>query len=235
MEVFENSIIATRRTDCEIKNMIANTVKELPVTLADIKGESWEDEFIQSIKKKIRNKDPNVPEVFSLCDDVLLYNDRIVIPNNPQRKILRDFLMRHPGKNRAKSFMRCYVYWPNMDSDIVDMIESCKGWTLAAKSPTCKPWPKTDHPWQRIHVDFAGSIDNIYCLIVDSHSKWPEVLQCKRPTTNCTIGYFYTAIRALWCGRLCGDWQRHAIHIKWIQRLLQDISIGPYYNALISP
>ena len=63
-EVFEDSIIATVRTDCEIKNLIANSVKEFPVTLADIKRESREDEFIQSIKNKIRNKDPNVPEVF---------------------------------------------------------------------------------------------------------------------------------------------------------------------------
>ena len=74
------------------------------------------------------------------------------------------------------------------------MIESCKKCALAAKSPTttCKPWPKTDHTWQRIHVDYAGRIDNIYYLIVvDSHSKWPEVLQCKRPTTNCTIGFLH--------------------------------------------
>ena len=106
-EVFEDSIIATLRTNCEIKNMIANTVKELPVTLADIKRESREDEFIQSIKNKIHNKDPNVPEVFSLCDDFLLYS--VVIPNSLQRKILRDFHMGHPGKNRTKSLMRCYV------------------------------------------------------------------------------------------------------------------------------
>ena len=36
-EVFEDSIIATLRTNGEIKNRIANTVKELPVTLIDIK------------------------------------------------------------------------------------------------------------------------------------------------------------------------------------------------------
>ena len=36
-EVFEDSIIANLRTDCKVKNMIANTIKELPVTLADIK------------------------------------------------------------------------------------------------------------------------------------------------------------------------------------------------------
>ena len=124
-EVFEDSIIAILKTNCEIKDMIANTVKELPVTLADIKRKSRENEFIQSIKNKIHDKDPNAPEVFSLCDDVLLYNDRVVIPNSLQRKILRDFHLRHTGKNRTKSLMRCNVYWLNMDRDIADMIESC--------------------------------------------------------------------------------------------------------------
>ena len=51
---------------------------------------------------------------------------------------------------------------------------------------------KTDRPWQRIHVDFAWTVDNIYYLIVvDSHSKRPEVLWCKIPTTNCTIGFLH--------------------------------------------
>ena len=102
--------------------------------------------------------------------------------------------MEHPGKNCTKSLLRCYVYWPNMDRDIADMIESCNRCALAAKSPTttCKPWPNTDHPWQRIYADFAEPVDNMYYLIVvDSHSKWPEVLQCKRPTTNCTIGFLH--------------------------------------------
>ena len=55
--------------------MIVDTIRELPVTLADIKREALKDDFIHNTKNKIYNKDPNVPEVFSLCDDVLLYND----------------------------------------------------------------------------------------------------------------------------------------------------------------
>ena len=72
-----------------------------------------------------------------------------------------------------------------MDRDIAD---------IASKSPTttCTLWPNTDYPWQRINADFAGPVDNLYYLIfVDSHSKWPEVLQCKKPTTDCTIGFLH--------------------------------------------
>ena len=161
-----------------------------PSDFVDLKKESREDEFILSIKNKIHNKDPHMPEVFSLCDNVQLYNERVVISNSLQRKILRDFLIGHPGKNRTKSLMCCKHGQGHNRHDK----NPCKGCTLAAKSPTttCKPWPKIDHPWERIHADFAGPVDNMYYLIVvDSPSKWPEVLQCKRPTTNCTIKFLH--------------------------------------------
>ena len=111
-----------------------------------------------------------------------------------RKKILRDFHMGHPGKNRAKSLMRCYVYWPNMDKDIADMADSCKGCTLAAKAPAipCKPWPKTVQPWQRIHVDFAGPLgDQYYHIVVDGHTKWSQVFSSRSPITNYSIGFLH--------------------------------------------
>ena len=65
---------------------------------------------------------------------------------------------------------------------------------MAAKAPatTFKPWPKTDQPWSRIHIDFAGPLeDHYYLIVVDRYSKWPEVLRCKRPTTAVTIGFLH--------------------------------------------
>ena len=61
-------------------------------------------------------------------------------------------------------------------SDITDMVSKCKGCILAAKSPPTsqEPWPKTDRPWSRIHIDFAGPIDRFYYfVVVDIYSKWP--------------------------------------------------------------
>ena len=33
--------------------------------------------------------------------------------------------------------------------------------------------------------------DQYYLIVVDSLTKWPEVLKCKRPSTNCTIGFLH--------------------------------------------
>ena len=65
---------------------------------------------------------------------------------------------------------------------------------LSGKSTptTFKPWPKTKQLWSRIHVDFVGPPEDFYYLIVvDSYSKWPEVLRCRRPTTGTTIGFLH--------------------------------------------
>ena len=174
--------------------MIANPIKELPVTLLEIKSEVMNDDFITNIKQKITAKNEKVPEVFSLHDNVLLYSKRVVIPKKLQNRILRDFHTGHPGINRMKSPMRSYVYWPKMDNDITDMIEKCKGCALVAKAlpTTFKPWPKIEQPWSRIRVDFAGPLEDFYYLIVvDSYSKWPEVLRCRRPSTRTTTGFLH--------------------------------------------
>ena len=129
-----------------------------------------------------------------MCDNVLLYGERVVIPKTLQKRILKDFHAGHPGNNRMKSLMGNYVYWPKMDLDISNMVDACKGCDLAAKvlPITNKPWPKTDQPWSRIRVDFAGPIEDIYYLIVvDSYTKWPEVLRCKRPKTGVAITFLY--------------------------------------------
>ena len=43
-----------------------------------------------------------------------------------------------------------------------------------------------------MHVDFAGLLEDFYYLIVvDSYSKWPEVLRGRRPTTGTTIGFLH--------------------------------------------
>ena len=120
---YRDTIIATLRTDCEIKNMIANTIKELLVTLLEIKSKAMNDDFITNIKQKITAKNGKATEVFSLCDNVLLYSERVVIPKKLQNRILRDFHSGHPGINRMKSLMRSNVYWPKMDNDIRDMIK----------------------------------------------------------------------------------------------------------------
>ena len=176
-----------------MSTVLCNTVRELPVTLEEIRKDAAKGEFITQIKERIANKDEQVTNTYTLCDEVLLYRDRVIIPATLKRRILKDFHIGHPGITRTKCLMRSYVFWMNRDKDIENMIRSCTGWALAAKSPPIKfsPWPKTDLPWTRIHVDFAGPLGGCYYLIViDSYSKWPKCSSVKNPTLKWLFAHY---------------------------------------------
>ena len=193
-EPLEDSVIAALRTEKENNNSVINLIRELPVTLNEIIDEAETDEYIKEIKGKLRAEDQQISEVFSTCNDVLMYRERVVIPATLQKRILKDFHVGHPGATRMKSLMRSYVFWKNMDRNIEETVNACKGCALAAKAPPIKftPWPKTDRPWSRIHADFAGPLDGYhYLIVVDSYSKWPEVFRCKTPTTEITINVLH--------------------------------------------
>ena len=44
-------------------------------------------------------------------------------------------------------------------------------------------WPTT--PWKIIHIDFAGPfLGKMFLIMVDAHSKWPEVMMMSTTTTT---------------------------------------------------
>ena len=120
-----------------------------------------------------------------------MFKERVVIPPSPRRRVLKQFHSNHPGTNRMKSITRGYPYWPGTDKDIEVLVKGCLKCQLAAKGPPREnpiPWPETKKPWNRVHVDFAGPINGVtYLVLVDSHSKWPEVITMASAGASATI------------------------------------------------
>ncbi|XP_029141795.1 uncharacterized protein K02A2.6-like [Protobothrops mucrosquamatus] len=49
-------------------------------------------------------------------------------------------------------------------------------------------WEETHAPWSRVHIDYAGPFQGqFFLLLVDSHSKWLEVIPVSSTTTARTI------------------------------------------------
>lgn len=55
---------------------------------------------------------------FSLCDNVLMHAQRVVVSAALQKYVLCEFPLEHTRVSRMKSVMRGYVYWPTMDCDM---------------------------------------------------------------------------------------------------------------------
>ena len=49
-------------------------------------------------------------------------------------------------------------------------------------------WELPLRPWQRVHVDYAGSFKGkMWLLLIDAFSKWPEIHEMKTTTAEVTI------------------------------------------------
>ena len=134
--------------------------------LEEIKFQTKFDKFINQTKKELMNQKVKTNNIFSTCNSILMYGEQVVISAVLTKKILKDFHTEHPGMSRMKALMQIYVYWSGMDKDIENMVKLCKSCTSVAKAPPIKfnPWPKTDKPWSRLHIDCAGPIKGTYIL-----------------------------------------------------------------------
>ena len=90
-----------------------------------------------------------------------------------------------------KSIARSYFWWPQSDSQIEGREKSCIQCRSIQGTPPPAPlhswlWPTT--PWSRIHIDYAGPfLQRMHFIVVDSHSKWPEVIEMASTSTESTI------------------------------------------------
>ena len=64
----------------------------------------------------------------------------------------------------------------------------CGGLTLIQPHVSLQAWPWPSRPWSRLHLDFAGPIDNQMILVlIDAHSKWIDAFQMSHATSAATI------------------------------------------------
>ena len=137
-EPIEETIIASLKSEMDVKYVLFNTVKELPVTLEEIKFKTKFDKFFNETKKELMNQKVKTNNIFSMCNSILMYGERVVIPAVLTKNSLKDFHTGHPGMSRIKVLLQNYVHWLGMDKDIENMVKSCKSCAAVAKAPHIK-------------------------------------------------------------------------------------------------
>ena len=90
-----------------------------------------------------------------------------------------------------KAVARSYCWWIGPDKDIETLRKSCEDCHAVKSNPTAATlhhWVWPDAPWTRIHADYAGPfLEKMFLVVVDAHSKWPEVLIMNSLTYQSTI------------------------------------------------
>lgn len=198
----EETIIATIH-DCDReRNCFAiETTEQLPVSFSMLQEETGEDETTSKVKQRCANGWPKTskgltPDVAAFFEhrneiysdeDCLFLGHRTIIPKKLRPQVLRELHDGHPGIERMKLLARTKVYWPMINNDIKKAVQLCNICASIAKTPRktiLHSWPIPTVPWSRIHIDFAGPVNNFYYLvIVDALSNWPEIFKMMSTTT----------------------------------------------------
>ena len=124
-------------------------------------------------------------------NDCIMWGIQVVVPVKLQEQILQELHTVHLGISKTKALARSHIWWPGIDVRIEQMTKSCERCQAVRNAPPAAPlhpWSWQSHPWQRIHLHFVGPFcGKMFFVIVDSHSKWAEVIEMKNTTAVATI------------------------------------------------
>lgn len=174
----------------------------LPVSFKEVAYETKNDPLLSKILNYVNFQWPSFvncefekpyfirKDSISVDLGCLLYKFRVIIPPKLRVKVLNELHEGHLGMNKMKNIARNYVYWPSIDRDIEVTCRECSACRQVRDAParaTLHPWEFPQHPWQRLHADFADCAGKRFLVVIDAHSKWIEVVFMTSTTANATI------------------------------------------------
>ena len=116
---------------------------------------------------------------FSIHENLLLFNDIIVVPTSLRREMLQHIHEGHQGIERCRVRARASVWWPNISKEIMISVQKCQECVKASierKEPLIIS-PLPDWPWKTIGTDLFELDKKRYILVVDYFSRYPEVIR----------------------------------------------------------
>ncbi|UYV70144.1 K02A2.6-like, partial [Cordylochernes scorpioides] len=182
-------------------DLVTHDISFLNVTPLDhliIEEETNKDPVLNKLKEylledpQLAKKDETMKpflsklEIFSILQGCIFVDSRAVIPRTCQDQMLKLLHQGHIGINRMKSLARSSVWWPKMDSQIEEFVKECSPCMHHQTAPPAEntPWPRTNQPWQRVHVDHFYFRGDCYLLVVDANSNWIEVFPVRGTTSQ---------------------------------------------------
>ena len=127
----------------------------------------------------------------SIDKGCLLWGTRVIIPSSLRQRLMDLLHEEHIGIVRMKAQARAYIWWPQIDMNLERTVKTCCVCQENRNAPPhapLHPWNWPQHPWSRLHLDFAGPIcGKMFLIIADAHSKWIDVRIMNRITSAQTI------------------------------------------------
>ena len=122
---------------------------------------------------------------FSVCDNLLLFGTRIVVPPSKQLETLQKIHQGHQGFQKCRLRISTSVWW------LETWRSSSKNVLLANKpchlNESLTPLP--DYPWEKLATDLFHHNGTNYILLVDYFSRYVEVQKLSNTTSAGVIAF----------------------------------------------
>ena len=108
----------------------------------------------------------NLRNDLHIAENLILLNNRIVIPATMRAYVLKCIHQGHMGIEKSKARARASVYWPAMYSDIereVKQCAVCNHHSNANQKEPLLPHLIPAHPWEKVGIDFFTLDGKTFC------------------------------------------------------------------------
>ena len=197
----EQGLVDTDQTEC----FVSQIVESLPASktrLEQIRLAQEEDHVCRAVRDYCRVGWPKkgqvepelgrywkVRESLTVHNELLMFDNRIVIPTVLQGEIMRKIHEGHQGIDRCRARVRESVWWPGVSKQMEQMVHQCPECVRANRQPreTLITTPQPEYPWQMVATDLFQLNGEQYLLTVDYFSRYPEVAKLTSTTSAAII------------------------------------------------
>ena len=187
-------------------NIIATNACPKAITIEDIKAATNTDKICQHLTELIKNEcwhtldKPRNYQNLTLSelnelkqyrkfkselaltenDDVILKQNRIVLPQCYQKIEVKLAHVGHQGLQKTKALLISKIYFVRLYERVEKELSTCVPCQAVTKHNTQAPiqnMPMPDRVWQTLNIDSLGPLPNGYYIfvIIDQRSRYPDV------------------------------------------------------------
>ncbi|RXN36190.1 Transposon Ty3-G Gag-Pol poly [Labeo rohita] len=119
-----------------------------------------------------------VRDMLSVCHDLLIYSDRIIIPSSMRAEVKRKLHEGHLGITKCRERAKQSVWWPGISKEIQVFTENCTYCQTQKPAQRREPLmttPLPEAPWVRIAADICEVGKRNYLVVVDYFSRFIDI------------------------------------------------------------
>ena len=125
-------------------------------------------------------------ESLSVEQDLIVYGQRLIVPTKLRKEMLQRLHKGHQGIEGTRRRARQSVYWPGIDNEVKNIVESCPDCHKLLPSQQKEPFmsdPEPSRPFESVSGDYFTHAGKEYLIYTDRLSGWPMVKMFNQQAT----------------------------------------------------